>query len=64
MSRFTETELEKVQSMTRKAEPTTYVSSNKHVIPRENYLDSKNRQKVYSPTSNDGRMALKEALQW
>ena len=42
VSRFTETELEKVQSMTRKVEPTTYVSSNRHVMPRENYIDSKN----------------------
>ena len=64
ISRFTELELEKVQTITKKVEPTTFVSSNRHVLPRENYLDSKSLKKVYSPTSSDGRMALNQALQW
>ena len=64
LSKFTEQDLEKVQSMTKRVEPTTYVSSNKHVLPRETYADSYKLQKVYSPTGNNGRLALKQSLHW
>ena len=60
---YTESDMTRIKTKTKKSALGSFESPNRGVIPREKYTEAKAMTKVYSPSSN-GRITLKQTQMW